>query len=189
MVRIRKAAIVLASLPRSEAEALAARLSPAQQAVIFSELARIAPGQSDELRQATRDLLELARSALTTGMGRPDGEPTSLGSEEAANRSWEDVTRLDGHPAFAPLNDRAPCELAALLESERPHVIAVALAHLPRVKATKVLTHFPETTQLDVNRHLAGLEPADPELLEQLARSLCRRWHDRHALVPAGTNS
>jgi flagellar motor switch protein FliG len=186
VVRIRQAAVVWASLPPSEAAELAARMSPAQRAALYSELARLAPIQAGELREATHELFQQlhARHVPPTGESL-DLPTTATGNRDAVERMF-DPTRQGSDTPFQFLENREPDEIAQRLECERPQIAAVVLTQLSRRKANQVLVRLSPEMQLETTRCQAELEPITREILEELAHSLRLAWCAARVPEPAG---
>ena len=67
------------------------------------------------------------------------------------------------------------CALPISLRHERPQAIAVLLTRFPTRFASETLAGLPNTLQLDVIRRLKSLSEVLPELVDEIARSVCTR--------------
>jgi flagellar motor switch protein FliG len=169
---IRKAAILVACLDRSAADAVLEQLGPEQaqrvrQAVVvlddipdneqqrvvdeFFRLGpRLSPEQSLGVELGGR-LASFKRSAPTAGKAASSGMQS---------------------PPFVRLREAEDEKLARLLAGERPQTIALVLSHLSARQAGGVLAHLQPNLQTEVVRRLVDLEETDPAILLEVEQAL-----------------
>ncbi|MBN1395709.1 MAG: hypothetical protein JW959_11860 [Pirellulales bacterium] len=145
---LRKAAIVLLSLPGQRVGELLERMAPDQAAAVGEEIARL--GRLDPSEQAA-----------------------AIESFISAARPKQPAMREP--PPFEFLYGAKPRELAALLEDELPQTIAAVLSHLPVEQAAKTLDALPEERQAPVVRRMAEMDCPDEEVMRELAAAIRRR--------------
>ena len=172
---IRKAAILVASLDRSAADAVLELLDPGEarrvrQTVValddipageleevLDEFARSRPGSSG------RDTpgVELAgRLAREVGRSAANYNERETAAEEPCGRPFRHLCEAEGE------------KLARILSGERPQTIALVLSHLPPRQAGGILVRFPADLQVEVVRRLVDLEETDPAILREVEKAL-----------------
>jgi flagellar motor switch protein FliG len=148
-VALRKAAIFLGSLPKPQADAMLAKLSPQESAAVSGEMA--AMGQfSVEEEQAV--LHEFATSAARAGNGRA-AEPSP----------------------FAFLHGLDAQQLLTLIGNEQPQTIALVLSLLPARQAAETLAAFSPGQQASVVGRIAAMEQPHREVICELADAIRHR--------------
>ncbi len=174
--RIRRAAILVASLEEPLAEALLRDLPPLEAAKVFAELDRLESidpeEQSDvleEFRRATRrsggeeGAVEFTYSAPTAGE-RHAAAPTTESSNSSATG--------DGGEADA-------ATMAELLSHEHPQIIAAALSRLGAERGAAVFAALPAELQTETLERLARLAPADEEAVLEVESLLLQQVDQR----------
>lgn len=180
---IRKAAVFVAALDCSAADALLERLPELQARRVREAVVALQEVDSAEQRRVRDEFLRV-RSLV------PKPEPSGIeldghlarfmvGARPGARK--EDVTAEHGaSPPFGFLSDTAGGDLAEALQSERPQTIALVLAHLPPRRASEVLSRLDSAGQTDVIRCLANLEEANPDVVLEVEQALqsrvARQW-------------
>ncbi|NLF06607.1 MAG: hypothetical protein GX594_01320 [Pirellulaceae bacterium] len=146
---LRKAAVVLMSLPKDRADDLLGRISPDEAAAVSREMARLGELNPEEQAAAFDEFLTAAERA------KPP-----LPTEQ--------------HP-FDFLRDVKPKILAEVLVGEQPQTIALVVSCLPLKQGAETLDALPPDCQTSVARRLAALERPDREILEEVAHALRNR--------------
>lgn len=77
---------------------------------------------------------------------------------------------------FGFLRKADPENLSAILQEEHPQTIAVVLAHLPEQQAAAVMQKLPLQTQVEVVRRIALMERTNPEIIQQVEKSILSRF-------------
>jgi flagellar motor switch protein FliG len=164
---MRKAAILVASLDPSAADALLDRLDP-EQADTLRQAAALLDDIDDEERQ--RVVEEFRR----IGPMVPD---ECLGGIELDSLPAHHLRQTeDSAPPFEFLSDAEDQRLAQLLRGERPPTVALVLSHLPPQRAGEVLACFAPAIQVEIVRRLADIENTDPQTVREVERALESRW-------------
>lgn len=181
---LHKAAVMLMSLPRSQAGELLAQLDPRQVEAVVSAIAEHDFVTAAEQQTVINDYahqrheqgatisggLQVARALVAEAFRqgiRPGGDLPSRGR----CRPFEFLREVDN----------ATC--VALLSSELPQTIAVVLAYLPRQRAGELLALLSPALKSDVERRAASLDEVDAESVREVeramqlecARQFCRR--------------
>ncbi|GIW90567.1 MAG: flagellar motor switch protein FliG [Pirellulaceae bacterium] len=168
--KLRKAALLVASLDEASARRLIGQLPPPQAARLRQAIKLLSNVDPDEQAQVIREFLENRANYRTAGpveIQLSASAPDSPGGDRPA-------TDLAGRP-FRFLDEVDPEELAQLLSRQHPQIIAVVLAYVSPEKAAGVLELLPEDQQADILRRIAELDNTEPEVLQELERELSER--------------
>ncbi len=158
---LRKAAVLLASLPSADAAYLLRQLDEDQ----LRAVARAAAGSrplAAEQHEILRELRRLQASSPEEGDSRGPMQPPY----EAQHK----LQRL-----FGCLSDASAPLLVRLLEPEIPQTIALVLAHLETKQAAEILERLPTEKQIAVAVRIADLGTADATALTDVAQVLVER--------------
>ncbi len=127
---VRRAAVLLASLPNEQAAALLSRLAPIQVESVALEIARLGVVGIEEQHAVIRQFSESSASRIHGGIDLVGALlHRALGS--AAAGAIDNLRRkLDPKP-FEFLAGSEGAAICALLRDERPQTIALVLSRLP----------------------------------------------------------
>lgn len=164
---LRKAAIVVASLPRDEAQRLLEQMPDSQADLVRGMLAELHVIDPEEQEAALVEFLRV--SPLV-----PRQPPSGIELDDGLRRRLAPAapSARDAAPPFGFLQGTAEETLAPLLRGERPQTIALVLAHLPPSRSAAVLSTLSATQQAMVIRCLVDLDETAPEILEEVQRGL-----------------
>jgi len=180
---IRKAAVFVAALDCTAADALLERFPEAQARRVRDAVVALHEIDASEQRRVRDEFLRV-RSMV------PKAEPAGIeldgrlahlvprASAKAGEGSAPAEPRVT--PPFAFLSETRDGDLADTLRNERPQAIALVLAHLPPQRASEVLAQLDSDAQTEVIRRLALLEEADPTVVSAVEQAiqnrLARQW-------------
>ena len=159
ITELRKAAVVILSLPRRQAADLLDQLDPSQMQSLTTELARKRPITPAERSAVVR---EFAAAACRI----PPSAPASRTSPLA-----------DAKPSapFANLQDVDNQILGKILAAEHPQTIALVLSHLPSARAAQIISRLSPATGSSVVRRLATIGPVSEDVRSDVELELARR--------------
>lgn len=171
---IRKAAIILMSLPQDEAAQVVSKLSPSQVESVSIEIAKIGRFSSEDQETAILEFAEenpnqmsgsaggydVARSLLERALG--DG---AKGTLETVQQSIESLP-------FGFLKRVDPQNLLTFINDEHPQTIALILSHLPPAYGAQVIAGLSTERQLAVISRVAKMGQTSPEIIEQVEKGL-----------------
>lgn len=179
---IRKAAVFVAALDCSAADALLDRLPDGQARQVRDAMIALSEVDAGEQRLIRDEFLRVrSRGPKSEPAGiELDGNLAMLGPAFCRAPKEPAETARQPSPPFAFLSGAAGNDLADALQNERPQTIALVLAHLPPRRASEVLERLAPASQAEVIRRLANLEEADPSVVfdvEQAIKSrVAQRW-------------
>ena len=129
---IRKAAVLLMSLPEDQAGSLMGKLSPKQVEAVSIEIAKIGRVPNDEQEAVINEFAEINPSKLGTNAGGIDLAKSlverALGKD--AGDTLDNVRQTIEALPFGFLKKVDPQHLLTFIADEHPQTIAVILSHL-----------------------------------------------------------
>jgi flagellar motor switch protein FliG len=158
-VALRKAAVLLASLPEGQAASLLATLSPADAAAVSAEAAVMGP------------------------VGREEQEAVIHEFATSVSSPVEDCPTKSASP-FAFLHDMGPNDLLLAIGNEHPQTIALILSQLPAEQAAGVIALLSPDQQASVIGRITKIAQPDQEIVAEVAEAI-RRWLAGPERVPA----
>jgi flagellar motor switch protein FliG len=159
---LRKAAVVLLSLPRQQAADLLDQLDPLEMESLTEELAKKRPITAAE-RSAVASEFAVAAARVSASARTP--RPSALNADSVPNSP----------PPFAMLLDVDSQILYKALASEHPQTIALVLAHLPASQAAQFISRLAPEQAPAVVRRLATIGPVSEDVRADVERELARR--------------
>ena len=174
---IRKAAILLMSLPEEQAALLLAKLDPKQLEAVSVEVARLNEITGDEQEAALHDF---SKSNPNTLSGRVGGLDVARSLVEKALGKGATATvdnirqSLEALP-FGFLQKVDSQNLLTFIIDEHPQTIALILCHLPPAQAADVISGLPTERQVSVIRRVATMAQTSPEIIQEVENGLERR--------------
>ena len=169
--RIRRAAILVASIDEALAEQMLDSLPASEATKILAEVDRLGEIDPDE----QRDVLAEFRRA-----GRQEKEPVGNGVEFTYSAPQViPVEERAAEPAALAIDDAAAAAEAALiaelLSAEHPQTIAVALSRMDHDRGAAVFAGLAAALQEDVLSRLANLQITDESAVTELEMELQQR--------------
>ena len=167
---IEKSAALLLSLGEEATAAVFRYLSPLEVSRLGSAMRELDVLPRDRVRTILRDYE--AEAAEQTGFAAD----TNRFLDETLKRAWSPeraqtmLQRLgaSGAQSLEKLAWREPAEIAGLMESQPPQLIAVVISQLPRDIAAAVLDLLPAVTRADTLLSLAQSDAPHPDMLREL---------------------
>jgi flagellar motor switch protein FliG len=174
---IRKAAILLMSLPEDQAAQLLSKLEPKQLESVSVEIARLNEVSGDEQETALQDFSKSNPNTLSGRVGGLDVAKSlvekALGKEATA--TVDNIRQsLEALP-FGFLQKVDSQNLLTFIIDEHPQTIALILCHLPPAQASDVISGLPPDRQISVIRRVATMAQTSPEIIQEVENGLERR--------------
>jgi len=177
MSDMRKAAILLMSLPEEQAAQLLAKIEPKQVEAVSIEIAKISGVSGEEQEAVIQDFasanpttltgraggLELARSLVEQALGK------------GASATLENVRQSIEALPFGFLQKVDSQNLLNFIIDEHPQTIALILCHVPPAQAADIISGLPADRQLSVIRRVATMGQTSPEIIKEVERGLEHR--------------
>jgi len=174
MSDIRKAAILLMSLPEEQAAQLLSKLAPKQVEQVSIEIARLGRLSSDEQEAVIREFADANPNSLGLAGGGIDVAKAlvekALGNK--ANQTLDVVRQSIEALPFGFLKKVDPQNLLTFIIDEHPQTIALILSHLPPAYGAEIIKGLPTDRQLAVIRRIAHMGQTNPEVIHEVERGL-----------------
>lgn len=176
-IELRKAAVLLASLPEEEAAQLMGKLTPKQVEQVSIEIAKLGQITGDEQGAAIREFADVNPSAFGVSAGGIDLAKSlvekALGKNAAG--TLENVRQQIEALPFAFLQKSDATHLLTFILDEHPQTIALILSHLSPQKAAAVIAGLPGDRQLSVIRRIARMGQTSPDIVHEVEHGLEHR--------------
>ena len=177
MSDLRKAAILLMSLPEEDAGKLLSRLSPKQVEQVSIEIAQTKAITADEQEATILEFAESNPAAVGSEGGGLDLAKSLV--EKALGKSAGDTLNnirqsIEALP-FGFLQNVDRQNILTYIIDEHPQTIALILSHLPPAIGAEILAGLPSDRQLLVVRRIANMGQTNPEIIQEVEKGLERR--------------
>jgi flagellar motor switch protein FliG len=174
---IRKAAILLMSLPDDQAAQLVGKLEPKQVEAVSIEIAKLGAVSGEEQETVIHDFassnptdimvkaggLEVAKQLVERALGK------------SAGATLDNVRQSIEALPFGFLQKVDAQNLLTFIIDEHPQTIALILSHLPSQQASEIISGLPIERQLAVIRRVATMGQTSPEIIKEVERGLEHR--------------
>ncbi len=175
-VDIRKAAILLLSLPEDQAAALLAQLDPKQVEAVSIEIVKNNAITSEEQQAVIREFADIDPKSVASSSGGLDVAKSLV--EKAFGKSTntlENIRHSIEAMPFGFLQNVDTQNLLTFLIDEHPQTIALILSHLPPSYGGEIVSGLPADRQLSVIRRIATMGQTNPGIIQEVERGLERR--------------
>ncbi len=171
---IRKAAILLMSLPEEQAAQLLSRLAPKQVELVSIEIAKLGRLSASEQETVIQEFAEANPNSLgMTGGGLNVAKSLvekALG--KGATQTLDVVQQSIAALPFGFLKKVDPQNLLTFIIDEHPQTIALILSHLPPAYGAEIIKGLPAERQLAVVRRVANMGQTNPEVIHEIESGL-----------------
>ena len=174
---LRKAAILLMSLPEDDAGKVMARLSPKQVEAVSIEIAKLGLISSEEQDSAIKDFADASPDSIGAGAGGLDLAKSLVEKALGKNASTtiENVRQQIEAMPFGFLQKVDSQNLLTFIMDEHPQTIALILSHLQASQAASIISGLPSDRQLAVVRRIATMGQTNPEVIQEVEKGLEHR--------------
>lgn len=174
---IRKAAILLMSLPEEQAAVLLGRLGSKQVEAVSIEIARLGLVTGEDQEAVIQEFAAANPHALNGRGGGLDVAKNlverALGKDAAA--TIDNVRQSIESMPFAFLQKVDSQNLLTFIVDEHPQTIALILSHLRPQQAADIIGGLPTDRQLSVIRRVANMGQTNPEIIFEVEKGLEHR--------------
>ena len=173
---IRKAAVLLMSLPQEEAAQLMSRLDPKQVEAVSIQIAKIGAVSGEEQQTTIHDFAD-ASPATVGGSGGLDLAKSLVEKALGKNASGtlDNVRQQIEALPFGFLQKVDSTNLLTFITDEHPQTIALILSHVRAAQAAEIIDGLPSDRQLAVVRRIATMGQTNPEIIKEVERGLEHR--------------
>ncbi|HVX11521.1 MAG TPA: flagellar motor switch protein FliG [Pirellulales bacterium] len=174
---LRKAAVLLMSLPHDDAAKVMAKLPPKQVELVSVEIAKIAIISGEEQELVIKDFAEASPASIGAGTGGLELAKNlverALGKN--AGSTIESVRQQIEAMPFGFLQKVDSQNLLTFIMDEHPQTIALILSHLHASQAADIISGLPSDRQLAVVRRIATMGQTNPEIIHEVEKGLEHR--------------
>ena len=174
MSDIRKAAILLMSLPEEQAANLLTKLTSKQVELVSIEIAKLGRLTNEEQEGVIHEFADANPNALGLPGGGLDVAKVlvekALGNK--ANQTLDVIRQSIEALPFGFLKKVDPQNLLTFIIDEHPQTIALVLSHLPPAYGAEIIKGLPTDRQLAVIRRVAHMGQTNPEVIHEVERGL-----------------
>ncbi|HEV3339392.1 MAG TPA: flagellar motor switch protein FliG [Pirellulales bacterium] len=174
---MRKAAVLLMSLPEEDAGKVLSKLTPKQVELVSVEIAKIGLISGEEQEAAIKDFAEASPVTIGAGTGGLDLAKNLMERALGKNASStiESVRQQIEAMPFGFLQKVDSQNLLTFIMDEHPQTIALILSHLQASQAADIISGLPSDRQLAVVRRVATMGQTNPEIIHEVEKGLEQR--------------
>ena len=174
---IRKAAILLMSLPQEQAAQTLSKLNPKEVEAVSIEIAKLGIVSGDEQETVIQDFAGANPTALSASAGGLEIAKSlveqALG--KGAGATLDNVRQSIEALPFGFLQKVDSQNLLTFIIDEHPQTIALILSHVPPSQAADILGGLPAERQMSVIRRVATMAQTSPEIIHEVEKGLEHR--------------
>ncbi len=174
---LRKAAILLMSLPQEDAGSLMSKLPAKQVEAVSIEIAKLGSLSGDEQEAVISEFADVSPGSVGVGAGGLDLAKSlvekALGKN--AGGTLDSVRQSIEALPFGFLQKVDSQNLLTFIIDEHPQTIALILSHLPAQNAATIIAGLPSDRQLSVVRRIATMNQTNPEMIQEVEKGLENR--------------
>jgi flagellar motor switch protein FliG len=171
---LRKAAILVTSLPEEEAVPLLSKLTPKQVELVSIEIAKLHGLSLTERDNVINDFADANPAAYGVSGGGLDRAKAlvqgALGDK--ADPTIENLRNSIESRPFAFLKKIDPQNVLTFVMDEHPQTIALILSHLPPQFGAEIVKGLPSDRQLAVIRRIAHMGQTNPDVIREVEQGL-----------------
>jgi flagellar motor switch protein FliG len=174
---LRRAAVLLMSLPQQQGAQLLGKLAPKQVEAVSIEIAKLGAVTADEQQQVIHDFANSSPTGLTGGTGGLSVAKELLESAlgKGASATLDTVRQSIEALPFGFLQKVDTQNLLTFISDEHPQTIALVLSHVPPSQAASIIAGLSPERQLSVVRRIATMGQTSPEVIHEVEQGLEHR--------------
>ncbi len=174
---VRKAAVLLMSLPEDQAALVMSKLSDSQIEAVSVEIATMGNVQKTELETVINEFADSSSGSMGSQQGSPELAKmlVSKALGENASTALDMISQTVESVPFAFLKKIDPQNIQTFIVDEHPQTIALILSHLPPHFGAEIIGNLPDDKQLAVVRRVANMGQTSPEVIAEVERGLEHR--------------
>ena len=174
---LRKAAILLMSLPDDKAGEVMGKLDAKQVEAVSIQIAKLGPVTSEEQENVIYDFADANPNNLGLEAGSIDRAKALVEKALGKNASstLDNVRQSIEALPFGFLKKVDSQNLLTFIVDEHPQTIALILSHLHPSYGAEVLAGLPSESQQSVIRRIANMGQTNPDVIEEVERGLENR--------------
>ncbi len=171
---LRKAAVLLMSLPQEEAASVLSKLKPKQIEAVSIEIARLDQVAGTEQESVIYEFADANPNSLLGSGGGLDVAKSlvqrALGKD--ARDTLDTVQQSIESLPFGFLKKVDPQNVVTFINDEHPQTIALILSHLPPAYGAQIVAGLTTERQMAVIQRIAHMGQTNPEVIKQVEEGL-----------------
>lgn len=178
MTGVRKAAVLLMSLPSREASMILRNLRRSEVDAITLEIANLKRVDRETQEAVITEFYQLSRAQEEIAEGGLEAARDLLEKAFDSQRAQEILHRLTNflqRRPFEVLRKADASQILAFVQNEHPQTIAVLLAYMEPLQASRVLSGLAPELQSEVARRIAQMGRIAPEIVKEIEALVERR--------------
>jgi flagellar motor switch protein FliG len=174
---IRKAAVLLMSLPDEQAAQLMSKLDPKQVEAVSIEIAKLGAVTGEEQEATIHEFASVNPANMTMRAGGLEvvKQLVEKALGKSAGATIDNVRQSIEALPFGFLQKVDNQNLLTFIMDEHPQTIALILSHIPPQQAAEIIKGLPPERQLSVIRRVATMGQTSPEIINEVERGLEHR--------------
>jgi len=175
---VKKAAVLLMSVPAQEASSVLRHLNRAEVEKIAVEIANTRRIDRELQQAVLKEFYHMSLAEAEITNGGLEAARALLERAFDPARAGEILGRLTAlmqHRPFEVLRKADPAQVLAFLQNEHPQTIAVLLAYMEPAQASQVLSALPDDLQGEVARRIAVMDRVSPEVIKEIESLIEKR--------------
>jgi flagellar motor switch protein FliG len=175
---VRKAAVLLMSLPSHDASAILRGLTRTEVEGITLEIANLKRIDRQDQQDVISEFYQMAQAEQEMAEGGLEAARHLLEQAFDSQRASEILHHLTSflqRRPFEVLRKADASQVLAFVQSEHPQTIAVLLAYMDPLQASRVLSGLPGELQNEVAQRIARMGRIAPELVKEVEALVERR--------------
>ena len=171
---IRRAAILLMSLPEGQDAQILSKLEPKQVVAVSIEIAKTSEVSGEDQESVIRDFANANPNMLTGSAGGLEvaKQLVEQALGKGASATLENVRQSIEALPFGFLQKVDSQNLLTFIIDEHPQTIALILSHVPPSQAADIIAGLPAERQLSVTRRIATMQQTSPEIIDEVETGL-----------------
>jgi flagellar motor switch protein FliG len=171
---LRKAAVLVMSLPEDDAAQILSKLTPKQVEAVSIEIAKIGRIPTEEQESVINEFADSNPAALGSNVGGLDLAKILVERALGKNASdtMDNVRQSIEAMPFGFLKKVDPQNLLTFIIDEHPQTIALILSHLHANYGAQIISGLPTERQLAVIRRIANMGQTNPEVIREVELGL-----------------
>ena len=177
MSDLRKAAVLLTTLPEEEAASLMTRLDPKMVESVSIEIARLKGVTDEDEQQAILQFAESTPSGSASQLAGMDRAKSlvQMALGKKAGETLDNIRQSIEAVPFSFLRQVDSQNVLTYVIDEHPQTIALILSHLPSSNGAEILAGLPPERQMAVVQRIASMGQTSPEIIEVVEQGLEKR--------------
>jgi flagellar motor switch protein FliG len=171
MDSLERAAVLLMSLGEEGATEVLRHMGPKEVQKLGAAMATLANVTKNQVSEVLSDFVDIVEDQTSLGVGNEDYIRKVLVNALGADKAGGVIDRIllgANSKGLEQLKWMDARQIAELIRTEHPQIIAIILAYLDADLSAEVIALFPEKVRVDIVMRVATLDGIQPSALQEL---------------------